>query len=410
MKYSRRLLVAKWQILVLKEIRHLFRDTKTIVQTVVVPTFITPLLIGAIVWYMGSVAQEESVKIYDLGYQGDNNNELYSKLSNTERFNLNLFDSEETLILAMENDEIDIGISFPNTLNQSDIATKQTEINIFSKDLDTFSQAKSLLMNNVSIYEDLILQARIDELGIEKEFLEPLVIIENDLTTDKEFAGTIIGALIAFLFIAYILQGSMYPAIDLGAGEKERGTMETLISTNISSLEIIIGKMFAITGSAVITAIFSTLGFIVPLLIVFLYFGDNLPEAFFNIVAAIVNPVAILGIFVLLIPLSIFMGALLLAISVYSKNPKEAGLLLGNVMLVFFAPAYLPLINPGLEIDLIGALIPCYSLALHTNALIAENINWMLYGVTLGSTVVYSLVAIYITYVMFDDERIIFRS
>ena len=51
--------MAKWQILVLKEIRHLFRDTKTIVQTVVVPTFITPLLIGAIVWYMGSVAQEK---------------------------------------------------------------------------------------------------------------------------------------------------------------------------------------------------------------------------------------------------------------------------------------------------------------------------------------------------------------
>ena len=212
--------MAKWQILVLKEIRHLFRDTKTIVQTVVVPTFITPLLIGAIVWYMGSVAQEESVKIYDLGYQGDTNNELYSDLSNTERFNLNLFDSEEKLVLAMENDEIDIGISFPNTLNQSDMSEKQTEINIFSKDLDTFSQAKSLLMNNVSVYEDLILQARIDQLGIEKEFLEPLVINENDLTTDKEFAGTIIGALIAFLFIAYILQGSMYPAIDLGAGKR----------------------------------------------------------------------------------------------------------------------------------------------------------------------------------------------
>ena len=163
--------MAKWQILVLKEIRHLFRDTKTIVQTVVVPTFITPLLIGAIVWYMGSVAQEESVKIYDLGYQGDTNNELYSELSNTERFNLNLFDGKETLVLAMENDEIDIGISFPNTQNQLDISTKQTEINIFSKDLDTFSQAKSLLINNVSVYEDLILQARIDQLGIDKEFL-----------------------------------------------------------------------------------------------------------------------------------------------------------------------------------------------------------------------------------------------
>ena len=395
----------KWQILIVKEIRHLFRDTKTIVQTVVVPTFITPLLIGAIVWYLGSVAQEESEKIYDLGYRGDTINELYQELANSERFNLSEYDDETALSEAITNDEIDIGLSIIALDNFG-----QNQLNIYFKDLDTFSQAKSLLSDAIDGYEEKLIDERLNSLNIDKEYLKPLLVNENDLTTDKEVAGTIIGALIAFLFIAYILQGSMYPAIELGAGEKERGTMETLISTNISSLEIIIGKMFAITGSAVITAIFSTLGFIVPLILVYLYLGDNLPDTFFNIVAAIVNPVAILGIFALLVPLSIFMGALMLAISVYSKSPKEAGLLLGNVMIIFFAPAYLPLINPGLEIDLIGALIPCYSLALHTNALISENINWYLYLITFGSTILYSLIAIYITYIMFDDERVIFRS
>ena len=395
----------KWQILIVKEIRHLFRDTKTIVQTVVVPTFITPLLIGAIVWYLGSVAQEESEKIYDLGYRGDTINELYQELANSERFNLSEYDDETALSEAITNDEIDIGLSNIALDNLG-----QNQLNIYFKDLDTFSQAKSLLSDAIDDYEENLIDERLNSLNIDKEYLKPLLVNENDLTTDKEVAGTIIGALIAFLFIAYILQGSMYPAIELGAGEKERGTMETLISTNISSLEIIIGKMFAITGSAVITAIFSTLGFIVPLIIVYLYLGDNLPDTFFNIVAAIVNPVAILGIFALLVPLSIFMGALMLAISVYSKSPKEAGLLLGNVMIIFFAPAYLPLINPGLEIDLIGALIPCYSLALHTNALISENINWYLYLITFGSTILYSLIAIYVTYIMFDDERVIFRS
>ena len=395
----------KWQILIVKEIRHLFRDTKTIVQTVVVPTFITPLLIGAIVWYLGSVAQEESEKIYDLGYRGDTINELYQELANSERFNLSEYDDETALSEAITNDEIDIGLSIIALDNFG-----QNQLNIYFKDLDTFSQAKSLLSDAIDDYEENLIDERLNSLNIDKEYLKPLLVNENDLTTDKEVAGTIIGALIAFLFIAYILQGSMYPAIELGAGEKERGTMETLISTNISSLEIIIGKMFAITGSAVITAIFSTLGFIVPLIIVYLYLGDNLPDTFFNIVAAIVNPVAILGIFALLVPLSIFMGALMLAISVYSKSPKEAGLLLGNVMIIFFAPAYLPLINPGLEIDLIGALIPCYSLALHTNALISENINWYLYLITFGSTILYSLIAIYVTYIMFDDERVIFRS
>ena len=59
--------MTKWQVLFLKEIKHLFRDTKTIIQTVVVPTFITPLLIGGIFYYVGSIANEETNKLADLG-------------------------------------------------------------------------------------------------------------------------------------------------------------------------------------------------------------------------------------------------------------------------------------------------------------------------------------------------------
>ena len=165
--------------------------------------------------------------------------------------------------------------------------------------------------------------------------------------------------------------------------------METLISTNISSLEIIIGKMFAITGSAVITAIFSTLGFIVPLLIVFLYFGDNLPEAFFNIVAAIVNPVAILGIFSLNTSKYIH-GSLIASHFSLFKESQRGWLIIGQCDASIFCPSLLAFNQSWFRDRHDWGLNPCYSLALHTNALIAENINWMLYGVTLGSTVLYS--------------------
>ena len=136
----------KWQILIVKEIRHLFRDTKTIVQTVVVPTFITPLLIGAIVWYLGSVAQEESEKIYDLGYRGDTINELYQELTNSDRFNLSEYDDETALSEAITNDEIDIGLSNIALDNLG-----QNQLNIYFKDLDTFSQAKSLQIGRAHV-------------------------------------------------------------------------------------------------------------------------------------------------------------------------------------------------------------------------------------------------------------------
>jgi len=400
----------KWQTLLIKEIVHLFRDTKTIVQTVVVPTFITPLLIGAVIWYISSIAVDEGKKTYDVAVYDDVNTELTVKLQESDRLNIVLMDSIDQVIDDVTNDNSEIGISFGSNFSTQLENNLSAEVTIYSKNLDSFSQAQGIVSDVIDDYEDQIRNERLDNLNVDENFINPITVLDEDLTTNEEFAGSIIGGILAFLFIVYIMQGSMYPAIDLGAGEKERGTMETLISTNISSVDIIIGKMFSVTSSAVLTAVFSLLGFAIPLIVIFLFYGDSIPENAFEIISAIVNPVAIVAMFGLLIPLSIFMGAFMLAVSIYSKNPKEASLLLGNAIIIFFIPAYVPLINPGIELDLVGSLIPCYSFALHTNALIAGNTDWFLYGATLISNIIYCSIAIYVTYIMFDDEKIIFRN
>ena len=402
--------MSKWQTLLVKEIVHLFRDTKTIVQTVVVPTFITPLLIGAVIWYISSIAVDEGKKTYDVAVYDEVNTELTVKLQESDRLNIVLMDSIDQVIDDVTNDNSEIGISFGSDFTSQLENNLSGEVTIYSKNLDNFSQAQGIVSDVIDDYDDQIRNERLNNLNVDKNFINPITVLDEDLTTNEEFAGSIIGGILAFLFIVYIMQGSMYPAIDLGAGEKERGTMETLISTNISSVDIIIGKMFSVTSSAVLTAVFSLLGFAIPLIVIFLFYGDSIPENAFEIISAIVNPVAIVAMFGLLIPLSIFMGAFMLAVSIYSKNPKEASLLLGNAIIIFFIPAYVPLINPGIELDLVGSLIPCYSFALHTNALIAGNTDWFLYGATLISNIIYCSIAIYVTYIMFDDEKIIFRN
>ena len=410
MKYLWSWSMSKWQTLLVKEIVHLFRDTKTIVQTVVVPTFITPLLIGAVIWYISSIAVDEGKKTYDVAVYDQNNTELTINLQESERLNVLLMDSIDQVIDDVTNDNSEIGISLGSDFTSQLKNNLSGEITIYSKNLDNFSQAQGIVSDIIDEYDDQIRNERLNNLNVDENFINPITVLDEDLTSNEEFAGSIIGGILAFLFIVYIMSGSMYPAIDLGAGEKERGTMETLISTNISSVDIIIGKMFSVTSSAVLTAIFSLLGFAVPLIVIFLFYGDSIPENAFEIISAIVNPVAIVAMFGLLIPLSIFMGAFMLAISIYSKNPKEASLLLGNAVIIFFIPAYVPLINPGIELDLVGSLIPCYSFALHTNALIAGNTDWFLYGATLISNIIYCSIAIYVTYIMFDDEKIIFRN
>ena len=400
----------KWQVLLVKEIKHLFRDTKTIVQTVVVPTFITPLLIGAIFWYVGSIATEETKKTYEISVYSSADSLLIDNLNDSDRLAITKEGSLEAVIEAVTFDKSEIGLVFDDSFVDDLTSNNSAQLTIYSKDIDTFSQAKSIVSNIVGDYEESIRNNRLELLNLDENYVNPITINEEDLTTEEESAGSIFGALLALFFVMYVISGSMYPAIDLGAGEKERGTMETLISTNISSVDIIIGKMLSVTSSAILTATFSMLGFAIPILVIFLFYADSVNEYLFGLLSAIVNPVALIGVFVLIIPLSVFMGAFLLAISVYAKTPKEAGLLLGNVLIVFIIPCYVPLINPGLELDFVGALIPCYNLALITNNLIAGTVDWFLYSVALLSTIVYCIVAIYITYIMFDDENVIFRS
>ena len=402
--------MTKWQVLLIKEIKHLFRDTKTIVQTVVVPTFITPLLLGAIFWYVGSIATEETKKTYDISTYTSTESNLITQLDDSDRLNVLSEASIDEVITSVTNGVTEIGLVLDNSFLNDLESDSSAKITIYSKNIDTFSQAKSLVTNIIDDFEEAERNERLVALNLTNEYVNPIVIEEEDLTTEQESAGSIFGAILALFFVMYVMSGSTYPAVDLGAGEKERGTMETLISTNISSVDIIIGKMLSVTTSAVLTATFSMLGFAIPMVVIFLFYADSVDEYLFSLLSALLNPVAFLGVFILIIPLSVFMGAFLLAISVYAKTPKEAGLLLGNVLIIFIVPCYIPLINPGLELDFIGALIPCYNLALITNNLIAGTVDWFLYAVALVSTIIYCCIAIYVTYIMFDDENVIFRS
>ena len=90
--------MTKWQTLLIKELRHLFRDTKTIIQTVVVPTFLTPLLIGGIVWYISSIAIEESKKDYEVAVYGLDNTQLLNKFEESERLNITKYGAIQDIV------------------------------------------------------------------------------------------------------------------------------------------------------------------------------------------------------------------------------------------------------------------------------------------------------------------------
>ena len=161
--------MSKWRVLLKKEILHLFRDTKTILQTVIIPTFITPLLIGAIFWYISSIAQEESIKTYKVSIFGDS--ELINTLEESERLNIFTKSSVTDVINDVETEVTDVGLSISNNFDGNLNNKLSGEITIYSKNLDTFSQAKNVIESSIRTYENQIREDRLTELNLDEDFI-----------------------------------------------------------------------------------------------------------------------------------------------------------------------------------------------------------------------------------------------
>ena len=174
----------KWQVLLVKEIKHLFRDTKTIVQTVVVPTFITPLLIGAIFWYVGSIATEETKKTYDISVYSSSESLLITDLDNSDRLAITKEDSLEAVIEAVIFDESEIGLAFDDAFVNDLTSNNSAQLTIYSKDIDTFSQAKSIVSNIIDDYEESIRNNRLELLNIDENYVNPITINDKELAID----------------------------------------------------------------------------------------------------------------------------------------------------------------------------------------------------------------------------------
>ena len=171
--------MSKWQVLLVKEIKHLFRDTKTIVQTVVVPTFITPLLIGAIFWYVGSIATEETKKTYDISVYSSSDSSLIENLDNSDRLVISKEDSVEAVIDAVTFDESEIGLVFGDAFSDYLLSNESAQLTIYSKDIDTFSQAKSIVSNIVDDYEENIRNDRLELLNLDENYVNPNTCAQN---------------------------------------------------------------------------------------------------------------------------------------------------------------------------------------------------------------------------------------
>ena len=204
-----------------------------------------------------------------------------------------------------------------------------------------------------------------------------------------------------FMLVMWSLAGALYPAVDLCAGEKERGTMETLLISPAGREEIVWGKFLTIWVFSAATALLNVLS----MGLTTWWFAGQLPRLELSAV----------GLFwctLLLLPLAAFFSAVCLAIGAYARSTKEGQYYLMPLFLVTMPLIFLTL-APGVELNSFYSMVPVTGVALLMQLLLtggAVDHRWVYIAAVMAPTALYSWLALRWAIDQFQREEVLFRE
>ena len=302
-----------------KELRELFRDKKSLVMMLVIPIFIPLLVIGmSALFDMQANKNIEDFNKIGFAYQlSEEEKEI------AENMDIKItYGTEDELKQKYENSEINLYVTKENNnymLNTGSNDNDSYAINLMQTYFDSlkqYMQANYLSNNNIN----------------PNEVLNIINVEENIFEEDDNYFTSYIKNY-AFLFIIMaITVSATYPATDTTAGEKERGTLETLLTFPIRSKDIIVGKFLGVSISSIVTGVISLILAVISLVIAgnmfSIYDGIDIMFSGTSLIFAII----------VIIAYSFFISGLCISIASKSKTFKEAQSALTPLTFISFFP------------------------------------------------------------------------
>ena len=377
-----------WNILK-KELRELFRDKKSLAMMLVIPIFIPLLVIGMSALFESQISKEVS-EYNKIGFAYEMSD---IEKSMAEEMNIEIINgNEDELKQKYDEGEIDLYI------------TKQDNkyiINTDGSDNSTF--ASSLMETYFNTYKQYLQQSYLQENNINPdEVLNIITVEENVIEQDNYFANYIKNYAFLFIMMA-ITVSATYPATDTTAGERERGTLETLLTFPIKSRDIIVGKFLGVTVSSIITGIIS-----LALAIISLIITKNM-FSIYEGVDVMFSPLTILFAVIVIIAYSFFISGLCIAIASTSKTFKEAQSALTPLTFISFFPGMIAFMM-GITTTPILSIVPFLNFTLIFTDINNGTINLLNIGLMAISTIIYiSLVFAHIIK-QYKSEKVLFAK
>jgi len=386
-----------------KELLDTLRDRRTLITMIFIPVLIFPFIMTIFMKVSESFSKEAAEKPLNIGIIAPEKHADFVQSFNAAPKTLGkniLVPIQDTLKMQelIRQDSLQFGIFLAPDFEQKLRAKTPAEVYIFH------NVTEIGMKDRAEAYMDylsrLAEQKRYSELKIQASELEPYALDYRNVASDKETIGKLIGGFLPYLFIIFGFIGCMYPAIDLFTGEKERGTLETLLTTPVSRWQILVGKMGVVVLSGIMAATFTLIGIFLSIEVFQLVKDPRLLE----VIHQILTLKFILLLYLLLIPMITFFAGIMIPIAVNAKSFKEAQSVITPLNMVVILPAMVGFF-PGVELNAITACIPVVNVVLSTKELIAGTLDIGLLFLSFGTMVLLAVLMVTLSYKRFDKER-----
>src|SRR2546426_870433 len=260
-------------------------------------------------------------------------------------------------------------------------------------------------------YRDQVVQDRLSAKNLPASTLKPFAIEQHNVAPPEKTSGAAVGGLISYMVILLCMTGAMYPAIDLTAGEKERGTMETILTSPISRTHLVLGKLFLVLTASLTTAVLSVISMGTSFLLVGKAgaAGGGIEKGKENAFVLALSLKSVLAVLMMALPVAFLFSAVLLTIALFAKSSKEAQSYLTPMIFIVIIPAIAAFL-PGVELDARLALVPILNTSLVCKEIVTGTYHWNYIALIFASTCVYAAAAIFIAVKMFQREDVLFRA
>ena len=386
----------KWtnvRLIYCREMLDQLRDRRTLFTIVLLPIVLYPL-VGTLLLQIAQFSRQYPNIVCVVGGEtlGEDLPDLFvgdgfaAELSNPEhaidlaRHQWNEFSSPEDLKSKshdwIRNSVYDVVVVIPPTVfdaspadgvgdvsKASGLIAPQWEL-LYNVASDQSMLARDRVTGILASWRDRWVSMRLESRQIDAELLHPFSLNFLDIAPSSVREAAFWSKVLPFVMLVWAMTGAFYPAVDLVAGEKERGTLETLLCSSALRGEIVWGKLLAVTTFSMLTAILNVGSMLVTSSLVFRQMAISQTGTF-----ASPPLVPLMWLVVALVPLSALFSALALAVAAMAKSSKEGQYYLMPLMMVSLPLVLLPMM-PGTTLSMGTSLIPVTGMFLLVRSLV----------------------------------------